>query len=153
MTNTNSIYKYPLIEVRQINDLRDMVRQSKILYADKVAYLVKDPVAAGKVSPQDADIKQKRKDEQDFLPIKFARAAADFEAFGSWLYESFPQGARVAVVGETRYEWYVTYLATVNGNGIIIPLDKELPSAELQTMLERAHADVLVYSDILCPKL
>lgn len=153
MTNTNSIYKYPLIEVRQINDLRDMVRQSKKLYADNVAYLVKDPVAAGKVSPHDADIKQKRKDEQDFLPIKFARAAADFEAFGSWLYESFPQGARVAVVGETRYEWYVTYLATVNGNGIIIPLDKELPSAELQTMLERAHADVLVYSDILCPKL
>lgn len=153
MTKTNSIYKYPLIEVRQINDLRDMVRQSKELYADNVAYLVKDPVAAGKISPYDVDIKQKRKDEQDFLPIYFERAAADFEAFGSWLYEKFPQGARVAVIGETRYEWYVTYMATVNGNGIIIPLDKELPSSELLTMLKRAKVDVLVYADIVYPKL
>lgn len=153
MTKTNSIYKYPLIEVRQINDLRDMVRQSKELYADNVAYFVKDPVAAGKISPYDVDIKQKRKDEQDFLPIYFDRAAADFEAFGSWLYEKFPQGARVAVIGETRYEWYVTYMATVNGNGIIIPLDKELPSSELLTMLKRAKVDVLVYADIVYPKL
>lgn len=153
MTKTNSIYKYPLIEVRQINDLRDMVRQSKELYSDNVAYLIKDPVAAGKISPHDPDIKQKRKDQQDFLPIKFDQAAADFEAFGSWLYEKFPQGPRVAVVGETRYEWYVTYLATVNGNGIIIPLDKELPSSELKTMLERAKVDVLVYADIVYPKL
>ena len=153
MTKTNSIYKYPLIEVRQINDLRDMVRQSKELYADNVAYFVKDPVAAGKISPYDVDIKQKRKDEQDFLPIYFERAAADFEAFGSWLYEKFPQGARVAVIGETRYEWYVTYMATVNGNGIIIPLDKELPSSELLTMLKRAKVDVLVYADIVYPKL
>ncbi|HHU08248.1 MAG TPA: long-chain fatty acid--CoA ligase [Clostridiaceae bacterium] len=153
MTKTNSIYNYPLIEVRQINDLRDMVRQSKELYADNVAYLVKDPVAAGKISPYDVDIKQKRKDEQDFLPIYFDRAAADFEAFGSWLYEKFPQGARVAVIGETRYEWYVTYMATVNGNGIIIPLDKELPSSELLTMLKRAKVDVLVYADIVYPKL
>ncbi len=143
----NTIYKYPLNEVRDISDLKDMVRQSKELYGHKAAYLTKDPVAAGKVSPWDEEIKEKRKAEKDYLPILFSKATEDIEAFGSWLYRKFPHTVRVAVIGETRYEWYLTYLATVNGTGIIIPLDKELPPAEILTMLERSRADVLVYSN------
>ena len=41
-----SIYKYPLYDVRQIEDLRDMLEQSIKLYGDKPAYMVKDPIAA-----------------------------------------------------------------------------------------------------------
>ena len=144
----NNIYKFPLHEVREIADLKDMVRQSRKIYGHKNAYLIKDPVAAGKVSPYDPDLKQKRKNEKEFLPISYAKAAEDFDAFGSWLLRTFPDGARIAVIGETRYEWYVTYLATINGNGIIIPLDKELPASELKTMMERSQAEVLVYSDV-----
>lgn len=148
MEKQNKIYNYPLYEVREIRDLKDMVRQSRVLYSYKNAYLTKDPVAAGKISPHDPELKQKRKDEKEYLPIGFAKAAEDFEAFGSYLHQEFPAGVRVGVIGETRYEWYITYLATVCGTGIIIPLDKELPAAELKMMIERSKIDVLVYSDV-----
>jgi len=52
----------------------------------------------------------------------------------------------VAVIGENRYEWCVTYLATINGVGVVIPLDKELPLPELENLLKQSNANAIVYS-------
>ena len=45
-----------------------------------------------------------------------------------------------------RYEWVVTYLAVVNGVGVIVPLDRELPAAEVHNLLERSEVSAVVYS-------
>jgi long-chain acyl-CoA synthetase len=50
------------------------------------------------------------------------------------------------VIGENRYEWCVTYLAAVNGVAVIVPLDKELPTSEIQNLLLRSKADAVVFS-------
>ncbi|MDD4121366.1 MAG: AMP-binding protein, partial [Eubacteriales bacterium] len=50
------------------------------------------------------------------------------------------------VIGENRYEWVVTYLSVVNGVGVIVPLDRELPSQEVHNLLERAEVTAIVYS-------
>ena len=59
---------------------------------------------------------------------------------------SVKKGSRVAIFAETRYEWYVTYLATTNGTGCIVPLDKELPVNDVLNMLDRAATDIVVFS-------
>ena len=91
MEKQNKIYNYPLYEVREIRDLKDMVRQSRVLYSYKNAYLTKDPVAAGKISPHDPELKQKRKEEKEYLPIGFAKAAEDFEPSAAIYIKNFLQ--------------------------------------------------------------
>jgi long-chain acyl-CoA synthetase len=118
----------PLYETHKINDLRDMLTQSLARFSDHTAFLVKD------------------KEEGAYRPIKYAKYNSDVEAFGTGLHDLGLAGCRVALISETRYEWYVTYMATVNGVGIIVPLDKELPPHELSSLLNRSRADVLVYS-------
>jgi long-chain acyl-CoA synthetase len=56
-------------------------------------------------------------------------------------------GETVAVLSETRYEWIVSYLSTVNGNGIIVPLDKELVAGQIINFIERAGAACVIYSE------
>jgi len=51
---------------------------------------------------------------------------------------------KIAVIGENRYEWCLTYLATTCGTGTIVPLDKELPANELKYLLERAKVKAIV---------
>ena len=118
----------PLYETHKINDLRDMMTQNLARFSDHTAFLIKD------------------KEEGAYRPIKFAKYYSDVEAFGTGLHDLGLAGCRVALISETRYEWYVTYMATVNGVGIIVPLDKELPPHELSSLLNRSHTDVLVYS-------
>ncbi|MEA4890494.1 MAG: AMP-binding protein [Clostridiaceae bacterium] len=118
----------PLYDVRKINDLRDMLSQSMALFSDHTAFFVKDQKGGA------------------YRSVKLSAYNADVESFGTALHNLGLAGCRVAIIAETRYEWYVTYLATVNGVGIIVPLDKELPSHELASLLNRSRADVLVYS-------
>jgi long-chain acyl-CoA synthetase len=138
----------PLYDVRPIQDLRDMVRQSVNLYGDKPVFLVKDPRAIGQspavASAPTAGASDTR--SAPYQPVTYQKFARDVDALGTWFFKQSLQGSRIAILAETRYEWYVTYLATVNGTGIVVPLDKELPQAEIANLLDRSQADVLVYA-------
>jgi long-chain acyl-CoA synthetase len=138
----------PLYDVRPIQDLRDMIRQSVNLYGDRTAFLIKDPRAAGQ-SPAASPAQSSGSSDtrsSPYLPVSYKKFAHDVDALGTWFFAQSLQGSRIAILAETRYEWYVTYLATVNGTGIVVPLDKELPQSEIANLLNRSQADVLVYA-------
>lgn len=62
-------------------------------------------------------------------------------------------GKRVAVIGETAPEWVCIYLAVLVTGGVIVPLDKELPVAEIGNFLTRAKAAALACSHSFLKKL
>lgn len=133
---TRGIYKQPLHKVRNITDLRDMTRGSIELFKNKNAFLIKD------------------KKGEPYIPVTYEQYGHDLDSFGSKLYELGVQnGERVAIVAETRYEWYISYLSTVNGKGVIVPIDKELPAEEIKSMLDRAEVSVVIYSSQLQDKV
>ena len=51
----------------------------------------------------------------------------------------------MALLGPTSYEWIVAYFGTVNSGGVAVPIDKELPAADICDELNRADVEVLVY--------
>ena len=118
----------PLYEVRKIKDLRDMLQQSVKLYQDKTVFMIK-----------------KIKGEP-YTNVSFKQYGEDVDAFGTALTHLAGRGSRTAILAETRYEWYVSYLGITNGTGIVIPLDKELPRQEIESLLIRSSADCLIYS-------
>ena len=71
----------------------------------------------------------------------------DVNALGSDLLNLGFKNSHIAIIGENRYEWVVSYLATINGVGVAVPLDRMLPKNEIELMLERGEVDVLVYSE------
>lgn len=121
-------YKDTLYEFRYINDLKDMIDTSAELYAEDPAFMVKD-VRGG-----------------EYRSISYRAFKADIDALGTRLIDMGLRGKKIAVIGENSYKWVVTYMATVNGTGVIVPLDKELPVKELHHLLERAAVDAIVYS-------
>ncbi len=56
-------------------------------------------------------------------------------------------GHRVAVIGETHPYYTMTYIATVSGNNVIIPLDKELDKEQILNFIRLSQADVVVHSE------
>ncbi|HHU03554.1 MAG TPA: AMP-binding protein [Fastidiosipila sp.] len=143
------LYKFPLYPVREIKDLRDMIEQSEVLYADETAYMVKDPIALREIEPRSEDAKQLRQDPaRSYGKITFRQFINDVRAFATGLMQlGVKSGCRVAIFAETRYEWYVSYLAVVNGLAVVVPLDKEQPAAELLSLVQRSNADTLLYSN------
>ena len=57
------------------------------------------------------------------------------------------QDKRIAVIGENRYEWGISYLATCCGTGVVVPLDKALPPNEIEELIMRSGAECIFYTE------
>ena len=53
---------------------------------------------------------------------------------------------RVIIIGETQYDWYISYMAMLCGVGIAVPVDRELPQNELENVVRRSRASAIIYS-------
>ncbi len=145
---SQNIYKYPLDEVREIRDLRDMLEQSEKLYGDKAAYMIKDPIAARQIAPRSEEALNLKIDhKRPYKTVSYKQYAQDVRALGTALKNrGVNEKSRVAILAETRYEWYVTYMAVVNGLAVVVPLDKEQPPNEIVNLVNSAEVDVLFFS-------
>lgn len=70
----------------------------------------------------------------------------DVNALGTALVDMGMKGKNIGVLGENRYEWCVTHLSTINGVGVIVPIDKEITPQETCNLLNRCEASLFVYS-------
>lgn len=118
-------YKH-LYPVEEIHDIKDMLEKSLVLFRDRTAFLVKQNGA--------------------YAPITYAEYGEDVHALGTALLNRGLKGKRIAIIGENRYEWALSYMAVVCGVGIVVPLDKELPREELLSLIEIAQLDAIIYS-------
>lgn len=119
----------PLYKVEKITDLKDMINKSVAKFSYRPAYV----------------FKTEKKGE--FKEITYKQLKNDIDSLGTALINLGLEGKRVAVIGENRYEWGVTYLAVVNGTGTIVPLDKALPANEIESLIIRSGVEAIVYSN------
>ncbi len=119
--------KYTLHDVRDVKNLKELLNQSASLFGDKPAFNIKN-------------------ENGDFKDINYSQFKDDVDSFGTQLLNLGLKDKCIAVISENRYEWCVTYLATVGGTGVIVPIDRELPDNEIENILNRCNADAIVYS-------
>lgn len=113
--------------VRKITSLKDMVRQSAEKFSNYDAFTLKN-------------------NQGSFYGITFKQFQDQMNAFGTALLDLGLKNTKVAVLSENRYEWCLSYLAVANGVGVIVPLDKELPENEIQSLLSRSEAQAIITS-------
>lgn len=128
-------YRNSLYDPRPINDLRELINSSAELFSGDTAFLVKDVHG------------------QPFRPITYSQMRMDMDALGTRLINMGLKDKKIAVIGENSYEWVVTYFAVVNGTGVIVPIDRELPPKEVANLLDRSGVSCLVHSGKLKKKV
>lgn len=113
----------------QLKDLKDLVLERFKEHGDKTAII------------------EKNKKTNLFENISYMKLRSDILALGTAMYEKLNlKNEKIAVIGENSSKWFITYMATVCGLGVIVPLDKELPSNEILNLLQRSKAKCVVYS-------
>jgi len=121
-------YNYPLYEVRNITDLKDLLIQSVKLYADRPAFWVR-PMR-----------------NQPYAPITFAQFDRDAREMGAALSELGLSNKKVAIISKNRYEWAISYFAAAICAGMVVPIDSDLPFEDIQYLLNAAEVGCVIYS-------
>ncbi len=124
----------PFYKVREFSDLREMLRQSVEIYGDKTLFEVKD-------------------DKGSIYGISYNKFQKDVNSVGTMLCASGLKGCRIAVAGQNAYEWILSYMATVCGTGVIVPIDKELLFDDVNSILKTAEVKLIFCDKSFLKKL
>lgn len=87
----------------------------------------------------------RRGEKQEYREVTFRELRDEVQALGTGLCAMGVKDTRIAIIGENSYGWQLAYLATMSGLGIVVPLDKGLPYAELKTSLDKSQSKVLIF--------
>ena len=116
-------------ETKIMDSLKDIINIKCNEFKDKVAFMQKDP------------------ETRKFFKISYFKLKEDINALGTYMIKKLNlKDAKVAVIGESSYKWYETYMAVACGVGVIVPLDKEFPNNEILNLMKRSNAKCIVYS-------
>ncbi len=108
------------------DDLRDMVYKCEEKFGNKLLY---------------AYTENETEKQWTFQDLK-----TNLDAIGTAFAKLGLLGKRVAIIGDTHPMYTTIYLATITGNGTIIPLDKELDLTQVAAFINHAEADAIAYT-------
>lgn len=69
----------------------------------------------------------------------------DVNRLGTALMALPLENRRLALWGKNSYAWALAYYATINGAGVVVPLDPQLPEHEIEHLIEQGHVDLLFF--------
>ena len=112
-------------------NIKEIIKYSTENYADYTAFTIKNKTGKN----------------TEYKKISYRQLNEDINALGTALLSLGLKGKRIAIIGKNRYEWILSYIATLNGVGIAVPLDKGLPEQEIILSAQRSKADVIIFEE------
>lgn len=92
----------------------------------------------------------KLKKKNEYEEITYERFKNDIDCLQMGFIGKGIKNKRIAVIGPNSYEWALTYFATLCSNNVLVPLDKGLPDGEIESLLQRSSADVVIFDKKYC---
>ena len=129
--------KFKKPEIKELNNIKEIIYSSKEEYKDKIAFVVK----------------HKEDGKINYENITYERLLDDINKLGTALYQMGLKGKRIAIIGKNRYEWAISHLANLLGGMVSVPLDKDLQYDELESSLIRSKADCIIFDEKLIDKI
>ena len=97
--------------------------------------------------PDNACILEKPDHKTDYKITTYKEFYNDVVAFGSALINICNlKNKRVMIIGETQYDWYLSYMTCLCGGILVVPTDRELPYNELENIVKRSRVSCIIYS-------
>ena len=117
---------YKLYKSEHFHDLREMLDQNAKKFATRPLFYQKVNV--------------------EYSPVTYAEFHKDVKSLGAAFVRRGLAGKRIIVTGENSYAWCVAYMSIVCGLGVVIPVDKEIPTEELSNIARISGASAIIYS-------
>ncbi len=116
----------PLYEVREFHTFRELLTQSMAIYGKSPAFKVKNDVG-------------------QIVDVSYNQYHDDVFSLGTALLDLGLKDCRIAVAGASSYKWCMSYMAVVCGVGVVVPTDKELPLADIKSILEVSESKAIIF--------
>lgn len=119
--------KYSFYKNDPVESIVELIERSSRLYSEATAV--------------------KFKDKRKVVEKSYNELLSDTKLCANNLLQNYPTTNHIAVLGSSSYGWIITYLGAVFAGRVIVPLDKELTTAELSEQITQADVELLVFDE------
>ncbi len=114
------------LDVKPFSTIRELITMAAEESGDRVAYRFRHG--------------------QDIVDVTYREFYDDTQHIGTGLAQLGLDGLHVAMVGENSYRWITVYLTMLQSKGVFVPVDKDLPEADMLRVLRHSDAEVVFCS-------
>lgn len=118
--------KYTLYEVEDIYSIRELMEKARDAAGDKLAFRYKN---GGKI-----------------VDVTYSEFYERTQSLGTALANAGLLSGHVACIGDNSYDWLTCYLTMLQGDGVFVPVDRELPDADIANVLNNSDSIALFCS-------
>ena len=136
MAFKNRKKNYPLYQTTKFDNIRTMIENVASRYPDRYALTYKK-------KPSDAEM----------LHYTFAECREYVRALATEMTAAGMCNKTVAIIGEASPEWVFSYFAAMSMGAITVPIDKELPAADMASILNTSACEFAICSPVIQKKL
>ena len=119
-------------EIEEISNFKEIINIAVAKYPENIAYKFK---------------KNLGKSDEYIVEKTYKEIKEEVEAFSTSLLNLGLTDKKVAIISNNRYEWCVSYFAATTANMVVVPLDKLLPEREIENLIIRSGAEIVIYED------
>lgn len=116
-----------LYKGQKIHDLREMLRRSCSLYGKRPLFY--------------------EKENGTYRVRTYYDFYRDVHSLGVALMRRGLAGKRIIIIGENSYAWCLSYMTVACGLGVVVPVDKEIPTEELTNIAKLSGAAAVIFSE------
>ena len=136
MSFKNRKKNYPLYETTHFRDFKEMVENVAERYPDRYAISYRK-------HPTDKEVSHYTyREGRDYVRA----LATELIAMGA-------EGEKVAIIGEASPSWVFSYFSLMAMGAITVPVDKDLPVADIASILNTSEASFVFYSGVVDEKI
>lgn len=117
---------YPLYKVTKFSTIKELLEIAVKEDGNKIAF--------------------KYKKGDDVVDVTYSEFQNDTFSLGTALFDLNMADKHVAVIGENSYNWITVYLTMLKSEGVVVPIDKELPTLDIINILNSSNSNVLFYA-------
>ena len=152
-------FKFPKLKMKDIENIEEvnveidpnkfLEKNKKHEYYEKTNYTTMKEifVSSREKYKENIFVLEKTEHKEPYKEIKYKEFCDDVINLGTGITKFLNmKDERIIIIGDTSYNWYVSYMALLCGAGIAVPIDKELPSNEIENLITRAKATAVIYS-------
>ena len=117
---------YPYYEVTKFGSIKELLAIAVKEAGDSIAF--------------------KYKENGGIVEATYSEFVGEVNALGSALTEFEFGDKHIACIGINSYKWIVTYLTVLKSAGVFVPIDRELPPADIFHILNESETSVVFYT-------
>ncbi len=115
--------------IPEFNNFREVIANSATNFKNNIAYKYKKSL-------------QK---PVEYIEKTYEQVDKDVKALSEYFLNSKDNIEKVALIGNNRYEWVISYFSVVCSGKTIAPMDKMLPEKEIESLVKRSEVEVAIF--------